>query len=117
MPLLTIAMADVPGPDAGIASGIVNASLQVAGAIGVAAMGTISADRSQALLASGEALLASLAGGYSLGFTVAAFCAGAGLLGALVMLRETEPRGHRGHGDARGRLREIEGDSPSFPSP
>ena len=37
MPLLTIAMADVPAQDAGLASGIVNASLQLSAALGVAA--------------------------------------------------------------------------------
>jgi predicted MFS family arabinose efflux permease len=42
MPLLTIAMADVPRADAGLASGIVNTSLQVSTAIGVAVLGTLS---------------------------------------------------------------------------
>jgi hypothetical protein len=41
MPLLTIAMADVPRADAGLASGIVNTSLQVSTAIGVAVLGTL----------------------------------------------------------------------------
>lgn len=36
MPLLTIAMSEVPRADAGLASGIVNTPLQVATAIGVA---------------------------------------------------------------------------------
>ena len=39
LPLMTIAMADVPLADAGLASGIVNASLQISAAIGIAALG------------------------------------------------------------------------------
>ena len=39
MPLLTIAMADVPAADAGLGSGIINVSQQVAGALGLAVLG------------------------------------------------------------------------------
>src|ERR1019366_5789396 len=49
MPLLSIAMAEVPAADAGLASGIVNVSLQVAGALGLAVLGTIATNRSHAL--------------------------------------------------------------------
>jgi EmrB/QacA subfamily drug resistance transporter len=45
LPLTTIAMADVPLADAGLASGIVNASLQISGAIGIAALATVAAER------------------------------------------------------------------------
>jgi MFS family permease len=43
LPLMTIAMAEVPLADAGLASGIVNASLQISAAIGIAALGTVAA--------------------------------------------------------------------------
>ena len=39
MPLLTIAMADVPAADAGLGSGIINVSQQVSGALGLAVLG------------------------------------------------------------------------------
>ena len=47
IPLLAIAMAHVPGADAGLASGIVNVSLQMSGAVGLAVLGTISTDHAR----------------------------------------------------------------------
>src|ERR1700745_2214959 len=63
MPLLTIAMADVPAQDAGLGSGIVNVSQQVAGALGLAVLGTVATKHSQALEASHHSLATSLIGG------------------------------------------------------
>ncbi len=40
MPLLTIAMADVPAADAGLGSGITNVSQQISGAFGLAVLST-----------------------------------------------------------------------------
>lgn len=87
VPLLTIAMADVPHRDAGLASGIVNVSMQVAGALGVAVLGTISADRSRSLAGAGETLAHALTGGYRLAFVVSAAMVFVGLLVAIVVLR------------------------------
>jgi MFS family permease len=87
MPLLTIAMANVPPTDAGMASGIINTSLQLSGAIGVAVLGTVAADRSRALAAGGDSAPAALLGGYHLAFLVAVGCVGAAVIAALVTLR------------------------------
>jgi EmrB/QacA subfamily drug resistance transporter len=84
MPLLTMAMAAVPPADAGLASGIVNTSLQVSAAIGVAVLGTLSSERTRALLGSGTRLQPALLDGYRLAFAVGAGCVVAGLLAALV---------------------------------
>ena len=87
MPLLAIAMADVPAEDAGLGSGIVNVSQQVAGALGLALLATISTDRTRALSAQHETLTSSLLGGYHLAFTIAAASVATGILAALVTLR------------------------------
>ncbi len=87
MPLLTIAVAEVPARDAGLASGIVNVSMQIAAAIGLAALGTIATAHTKALAAAGHAPQAALVGGYQLGFEIAAGCAVVGLLYALLVLR------------------------------
>ena len=87
VPLLTIAMAEVPPADAGLASGIVNVSMQVAGALGVAVLGTISTDRTRTLAALGHPLPRALTGGYHEAFVVAGGCAIAAFLLALVLLR------------------------------
>lgn len=92
VPLLTVAMADVPPQDAGLASGIVNVSMQVAGALGVAVLGTISADRSKTLSLRGESLAKALIGGYHLAFTLAASVVVVGLVIALITMRAPKAR-------------------------
>ena len=87
VPLLTLAMSDVPAADAGLASGIVNVSMQVAGALGVAVLGTIATDRTRSLIGSHEGLGAALTGGYHLAFVVAAAWVGAGIVAAIVLVR------------------------------
>ncbi len=87
MPLLTIALADVPTEDAGLASGIVNVSMQLAAALGLAVLGSLASDRTAALVAQGNALQASLTDGYHFAYLLAAVCVGVGLLAAQVVLR------------------------------
>jgi EmrB/QacA subfamily drug resistance transporter len=87
MPLLTIAMAQVPPADAGLASGIVNTSLQVSAAIGVAVLGTVSSDHTRSLLARGVGLDHALLGGYQLALRIGAACVVAALLAAIVFVR------------------------------
>ncbi len=87
MPLMTIMMAEVPAADAGIASGVANVTMQVGAAFGLAALGTISADHSKALVAQGQSVLSALTSGYQLGFAIAAACVAVGLLIVVVVLR------------------------------
>ena len=73
MPLLTIAMANVPAADAGLGSGIINVSQQVSGALGLALLGTIATNRTHdALELDHHWLVGSLIGGYHLAFAVGA---------------------------------------------
>ena len=108
MPLLTIAMANVPPADAGMASGIVNTSLQLSGAIGVAVLGTVAADRTRALAGAGEGQAAALLGGYHLAFLVALGCAGVAVVAAAVTLR---PRARTVVAAADGPAGEAGGDA------
>jgi MFS family permease len=87
MPLLTIAMADVPAEDAGLGSGIVNVSQQVAGALGLAVLGTVATKHSLALEASHHSLADSLIGGYHLAFAIGVISVAIGLVTALAVLR------------------------------
>jgi EmrB/QacA subfamily drug resistance transporter len=70
-PLLTIALAAVPAKDAGIGSGIVNVSQQVAAVLSVAILGAVSTSHTASLLASGKSTVDALEGGYHLAFVVA----------------------------------------------
>ncbi len=87
LPLTTIAMADVPIADAGLASGILNASQQISVAIGTAALGTVAADRAKVLAGLGQHHLQALTGGFHLGWAVAAGAVAVGALVALLSLR------------------------------
>jgi EmrB/QacA subfamily drug resistance transporter len=72
-PALTmIAMSDVPAADTGLASGLLNTSGQVGGALGLAILATIAAARTAALGGSGLAATAALAGGYHMAWLVSA---------------------------------------------
>ena len=72
-PALTmIAMSDAPPEDAGLASGLLNTTGQVGGALGLAILATVAAARSAALGGSGTAASAALAGGYHAAWLVAA---------------------------------------------
>jgi EmrB/QacA subfamily drug resistance transporter len=83
MPLLTIAMANVKPADAGMASGIVNTSLQLSGAFAIAVQGTVAADRTRTLLAGGATQMSALVGGYHLAFAIGTGCIAAALAFAL----------------------------------
>lgn len=87
MPLLTIALAEVPAQDAGLASGIVNVSMQLSAALGLAVIGSLSAGRTALLVAEGLPPTTSLVAGFQLSFTVAVGCVGVGLLLAQLILR------------------------------
>jgi EmrB/QacA subfamily drug resistance transporter len=90
MPLLTIAMEDVPAADAGLGSGITNVSQQISGALGLAVLSTIAANHTKALLAGQHGTTASLIGGYHVAFLFGAAAIATGIVLALVLLR---PRG------------------------
>jgi EmrB/QacA subfamily drug resistance transporter len=87
LPLMTLAMADVPDTDAGLASGIVNASLQISAAIGVAVLGTIATDHTQSLMAGGSTAPDALSAGFTLAWTIGAGAVIAGLLVTAALLR------------------------------
>jgi MFS family permease len=87
LPLLTIGMSDAPARDAGLASGIVNVSVQLFGAIGLATLGTIATDHTKTLTASGHSLTSALTGGYHLAYLVAAVFVAVGILASVLLLR------------------------------
>jgi EmrB/QacA subfamily drug resistance transporter len=101
-PLLLAAMGDVAPEESGLASGVVNTSFMMGGALGLAVLASIAASRTDSLLASGEGQLAALNGGYHLAFIVAAaFAVAAVVIGATLL---------------RGR-REEAGESSGVPAP
>jgi len=88
MPLLSIAMTDVPTADAGLGSGIVNVSMQMAGALGLAILGTLATERTKTLEAAGHSTASALSGGFRLSFLVAGIFVGVGTVLAVVLLKD-----------------------------
>src|SRR3954454_19853268 len=92
--LMTLAMSGATPSDSGLASGLVNTSVQVGGAIGLAVLATLATERPDGLRSGGEATAAALNGGYHLAYLIgAALVAGAIVvaLGVLSSAPRTAP--------------------------
>jgi EmrB/QacA subfamily drug resistance transporter len=85
--LMTLAMSGATASDAGLASGLVNTTMQVGGAIGLAVLATLSATRTKDLLHSGRSQADALLAGYHLAFVIGASLVLASLVIALTVLR------------------------------
>jgi EmrB/QacA subfamily drug resistance transporter len=70
--LMSLAMSGATPEDAGLASGLVNTSAQVGGALGLAVLATVSATRTSHLESAGKSTLSALTGGYHLAFLIGA---------------------------------------------
>ena len=68
--LMTLAMSGVEPQDSGLASGLVNTSVQVSGALGLAVLATVATERTQGLVADGEAAASALNSGYHLAYLI-----------------------------------------------
>jgi MFS family permease len=99
-PVLLAAMSDVEPSEAGLASGFVNTSFMMGGALGLAVLASLAASRTDTLLADGESQVAALTGGYHAAFLVGAlFAASAAAIGGLLLRKGAyAPE----HGDAEG---------------
>ena len=82
--LMTLAMSSATESDSGLASGLVNTSLQVGGALGLAVLATLSTTRTDNLLADGEPAAQALTSGYE-----AAFLIGAGIVAVALAVATT----------------------------
>jgi EmrB/QacA subfamily drug resistance transporter len=85
--LMTLAMSGVTPSESGLASGLVNTTLQVGGAVGLAVLATLATSRTDALLAAGEPTAAALTGGYHLAFILGGGLVLTALLVAATVLR------------------------------
>ena len=84
--LMGLAMSGATPADAGLASGLVNTTAQVGGALGLAVLASIAASRTDSLSASGHGELAALTGGYHLAFLVGAlFAVAAAVIGSTLL--------------------------------
>ncbi|HET9164142.1 MAG TPA: DHA2 family efflux MFS transporter permease subunit [Solirubrobacterales bacterium] len=101
--LMTLAMSGATPEDAGLASGVVNTSAQVGGAIGLALLATLAAERTSDKLAEGASHAAALNSGFHLAYVVAAGLVAAALAIAVFILRSApmpDPAAMAGAGEA-----------------
>jgi EmrB/QacA subfamily drug resistance transporter len=85
--LMTLAMSGATDQDAGLASGLVNTTGQIGGALGLAVLATVSAARTSALTARHQTPAVALTGGYHLAFWIACGLVVAAAGVTVVMLR------------------------------
>jgi MFS family permease len=95
--LMTVAMSSATESDAGLASGLVNTSVQVGGALGLAVLATLSATRSDDLRHAGHSAAAALTSGYHLAFLIGAGLVVAALGLAVTVLRPERQANERAH--------------------
>ncbi len=90
VPISIAALAGVEPGEAGLASGLINTSQQIGGALGIAALSTIATSQADDAVASGSALPTALVDGFTAAFLAGAIIAALGILAAATLIRRDE---------------------------
>jgi EmrB/QacA subfamily drug resistance transporter len=104
--LMTLAMSGATRKDAGLASGLVNTTAEIGGALGLAVLATVSATRTEHLAANGTTTVSALTSGYHLAFLIGAALVVAALVVALTVLEPEERATEHAAAEAEGGRRE-----------
>jgi MFS family permease len=107
--LMTLAMSGATQRDSGLASGLVNTSVQVGGAIGLAVLATLAAERTHGLLADGESRAAALNSGFHLAYLIGAALVAVAFVVSATVLRSPAPAEQE-----EGAQREQSGAEPAY---
>ena len=91
-PVLFAAMSEVKPEESGLASGIVNTSFMMGGALGLAVLASVAASRTSHLESAGHSTASALTGGYHVAFVIGAlFAVAAAAIGAALLRTHTAP--------------------------
>jgi EmrB/QacA subfamily drug resistance transporter len=90
VPISIAALAGVQAAEAGLASGLINTSQQIGGALGIAALSTIATSRTDSAVANGSSHAIALVDGFHGAFVAGAIIAALGIVAALTLIRRNE---------------------------
>ena len=93
VPISIAALAGVNRSEAGIASGLINTTQQVGGAVGIALLSTVAITRTENEVASGTAVPEAMTSGFQLAFWVGTAIALVGVIASLALIRQEEVEG------------------------
>ena len=98
--LMTLSMSGATQEDAGLASGLVNTTVQVGGAIGLAVLATVASEHTDSLIAGGTAADTATVAGYHVAWTIGAILTAIGAIVAAVVIEQPDMKAMQAmHGD------------------
>ena len=97
--LMTLSMSGATQSDSGLASGLINTTVQVGGAIGLAVLATVAAERTDALRADGVSMNSALNSGFHIAYLLGAALVAVAVVVALTVLR-SEPAAEQAGAEA-----------------
>jgi MFS family permease len=97
VPISIAALAGVKDEEAGLASGLINTSQQIGGALGIAALSAIATSSTTDAVATGSSLPVALTDGFEAAFWAAAVVAFAGVLVSLFVVRGSDLAAEQEH--------------------
>jgi len=106
--LMGLAMSGATPSDSGLASGLINTSVQVGGAIGLAVLATLASERTATLRAGGDSVDAALNGGFHLAYLIGAALVAVAIVVALSVLRSGSPAEANQHAEPHAERRHVE---------
>jgi sugar phosphate permease len=94
VPISIAALAGIQPAEAGLASGLINTTQQIGGALGIAALSTIATTRTDNAIADGSSQASALVTGFHGAFIAGVIVAAIGIVAAATLIRRDELEQH-----------------------